>query len=75
VHHGVHHGAARPLAALNALNESIHGRMSLNAATAAPEYIITRTRFRTPTYDGAIAPILERLGVAVDEWKAASSER
>ena len=67
--------AARTLAELNRLNESIYRRMSLNPATPSPEYIITRTRFRTPMYDGAIAPILEGLGVAtVDEWKAGGPE-
>jgi hypothetical protein len=42
---------------------------------SAPEYIITRTRFRTPAYDGAIGPILDALGVAtMDEWMAAGAE-
>ncbi len=71
----VRHAGARTLPQLNALNESIYRRMSINSATPSPEYIITRTRFRTPMYDGAIAPILEMLGVAtVDEWKAAGAE-
>ena len=39
----------------------------------APEYIITRTRLRTPMYDGAIAPILESLGSGtVEEWASDS---
>src|SRR5688500_9447580 len=60
----VHGGGARSLAELNALNEAIYRRMSLNAASPAPEYIITRTRLRTPMYDGAIEPILAELGIA-----------
>ena len=69
------HGAAGSLEALNVLNVGIYRRMSLNSQTPAPEYIITRTRFRTPSYDGAIEPILEALGVVtLEEWKAAGSE-
>jgi glutamate/tyrosine decarboxylase-like PLP-dependent enzyme len=71
----VTHTGSPTLGQLNALNESIYRRMSINSATPSPEYIITRTRFRTPMYDGAIAPILEALGVGtVDEWKAAGAE-
>jgi glutamate/tyrosine decarboxylase-like PLP-dependent enzyme len=62
------------LAELNTLNEGIYRRMSLNSETPSPEYIITRTRFQTPTYDGAVGPILEQLEVGVDEWKAAGSD-
>ena len=70
----VRHASARTLASLNVLNEAIYRRMSLNAETASPEYIITRTRFRTPMYDGAIEPILEALGAGtMEEWKAAGS--
>jgi glutamate/tyrosine decarboxylase-like PLP-dependent enzyme len=70
----VRHASVRTLAALNALNEGIYGRMSLNAASAAPEYIITRTRLFSPMYDGAISPILEALDVGtIAEWKADGS--
>lgn len=63
------------LGELNALNEGIYRRMSLNAATPAPEYVITRTRFTTPTYDGAIGPLLEGLGVGtLEEWRGAGKE-
>ena len=69
------HPGAPSLVQLNALNESIYRRMSINSATPSPEYIITRTRFRTPMYDGAIEPILEALEVGtVDEWKAAGTD-
>ncbi|HEX6644261.1 MAG TPA: pyridoxal-dependent decarboxylase [Gemmatimonadales bacterium] len=66
--------AGASLAELNALNEGIYRRMSLNSATPSPEYIITRTRFQTPTYDGAVGPILAQLSVGEDEWKAAGGE-
>jgi glutamate/tyrosine decarboxylase-like PLP-dependent enzyme len=60
---------------VNALNEGVYARMSLSVPGAQPEYIITRTRFQTPMYDGAVAPILERLGVAgPDEWKASGGD-
>ncbi|MGD8321363.1 MAG: pyridoxal-dependent decarboxylase, partial [Gemmatimonadota bacterium] len=58
---------------INALNEGIYARMSLNAPGAHPEYIITRTRFLSPMYDGAVDPLLEELGVSVDAWKAEGS--
>jgi glutamate/tyrosine decarboxylase-like PLP-dependent enzyme len=54
---------------LNELNEGIYERMSLTRPGVAPEYIITRTRFQTPMYDGAVDPILQRLGVSHDEWR------
>ena len=62
------------LAGINALNESIYRRMSLNAATPAPEYIITRTRFQAPMYEGAVDGLLAELGVPVEEWRAAGAE-
>src|SRR5690606_1353516 len=61
------------LTELNELNEGIYRRMSLNSETPAPEYIITRTRFQSPTYDGAVGSILERLGIPVEEWRGAGS--
>jgi len=40
-----------------------------------PEYIITRTRLRTPMYDGAVDPVLAALGVCTpEEWKASGDE-
>ena len=62
------------LTELNELNEGIYRRMSLNSETPAPEYIITRTRFQSPTYDGAVGSILERLGIPAEEWRAAGSQ-
>jgi glutamate/tyrosine decarboxylase-like PLP-dependent enzyme len=67
----VHHPSLDTLRAVNAFNEGIYERMSLSHPGAAPDYIITRTRFQSPMYDGAIDPILAALGVAtVEEWKA-----
>jgi hypothetical protein len=49
--------------------------MSLEIPGATPEYIISRTRFQTPMYDGAIGPLLLELGVCTeDEWKRAGSD-
>jgi glutamate/tyrosine decarboxylase-like PLP-dependent enzyme len=67
----VSHADAHDLRAINALNEGIYARMSLSEPGMSPDYILTRTRFQTPMYDGAIAPILGALGVGpVEEWKA-----
>ena len=60
---------------MNALNEGIYQRMSLGRPGAQPEYIITRTRFQTPMYDGAVDPHPRALGVCtVEEWKAAGAD-
>lgn len=65
------HPEARGLTALNALNEGIYARMSLSVPGAQPEYIITRTRFQTPMYEGAVEPLLEALAIPVTEWREA----
>jgi glutamate/tyrosine decarboxylase-like PLP-dependent enzyme len=57
------------LPALNDLNEGVYERMSLTRPGTPPDYIITRTRFQTPMYDGAVDPLLERLGVSVAAWR------
>jgi len=55
---------------VNALNEGVYARMSLSEPGANPEYILTRTRFQTPMYDGAVDPLLDRLRVgSVEEWR------
>jgi hypothetical protein len=65
----LHHPSLRTLAAVNAFNERIYGMMSLSTPGASPAYIITRTRFQTPMYDGAVDPILNELGVCTpEEW-------
>jgi glutamate/tyrosine decarboxylase-like PLP-dependent enzyme len=71
----VHHPSLGSLGAVNAFNERVFGQMSLARAAGPPEYIITRTRLRSPMYDGAVDPILAALGVgSVEEWKANGSE-
>jgi hypothetical protein len=63
------------LEAQNALNEAIYGQMSMGRPEAAPEYLITRTRFLSPMYDAAVDPVLAALGVAtVEEWRSSGSE-
>ena len=71
----VSHPSADTLEKLNALNEGVYARMSLTTPGANPEYIITRTRFQTPMYDGAIDPLITELGVCTpDEWRASGAE-
>ena len=71
----VRHEKHESLSAVNELNEAIYRRMSLGNDGPAPEYIITRTRFRSPTYDGAIGPILARLGLGtVEEWRGSTAD-
>ena len=68
------HPALDSLEALNRFNERIYTRMSMARPDGPPEYIITRTRLRSPIYDGAVDPLLARLGVgSVEEWKAAGA--
>ena len=69
------HPSFESLAEVNALNESVYAQMSLQRPGATPDYIITRTRFQTPMYDGAVDPLLDALGVCTpDEWKASGAE-
>jgi glutamate/tyrosine decarboxylase-like PLP-dependent enzyme len=69
------HPSLPTLRAVNNFNEQIYTRMSLARSDGRPEYIITRTRLRSPAYDGAIDPILAALAVgSVDEWKASGPE-
>lgn len=71
----VHHPSLETLEATNAFNERIYAEMSLSHPGANPDYIISRTRFQTPMYDGAVDPILARLGVATpEEWRKAGEE-
>jgi len=71
----IHHASLTTIDSVNAFNERIYASMSLETPGAAPEYIISRTRFQTPMYDGAIGPLLHELGVCnEDDWKRAGSE-
>ncbi len=65
----LHHPSLTTLRAVNEFNERIYGVMSLSTPGASPNYIITRTRFQPPMYDGAVDPILAELGVCTPaEW-------
>jgi glutamate/tyrosine decarboxylase-like PLP-dependent enzyme len=69
------HPSLTTLRAVNEFNERVYARMSLTRSDGRPEYIITRTRLRSPAYDGAIDPILAALAVgSVDEWRASGPE-
>jgi glutamate/tyrosine decarboxylase-like PLP-dependent enzyme len=69
------HPALRSLHAVNDFNERTYARMSLARTDGQPEYIITRTRLRSPAYDGAVEPVLAALGVgSVEEWKAGGAD-
>ena len=71
----LHHPSHQTLPAVNRFNERIYGLMSKPSAWASPEYIITRTRFQTPMYDGAVDGVLAELGVSSPaEWKASGAE-
>ena len=66
----VSHPSLDTLQAVNEFNEQVYARMSLARSDGRPKYIITRTRLRSPAYDGAIGPILDALAVgSVEEWK------
>jgi glutamate/tyrosine decarboxylase-like PLP-dependent enzyme len=69
------HPSLTTLRAVNDFNERVYTRMSLARNDGRPEYIITRTRLRSPAYDGAIDPILAAMAVgSVREWKASGAE-
>ena len=69
------HPSLSSIRAINDFNERVYARMSLARKDQSPEYIITRTRLRSPAYDGAIEPILTALGVgSVAEWMAGGAE-
>ena len=69
------HPSLTTLSAVNEFNERVYARLSLARSDQAPEYIVTRTRLRSPAYDGAIGPILDSLGVAsLEEWKASGTD-
>ena len=71
----LHHPSLQTMHDVNEFNERIYGLMSLDRPGATPNYIITRTRFQTPMYDGAVDPILNELGVCTpEEWAAHPEE-
>ncbi|HEU5359479.1 MAG TPA: pyridoxal-dependent decarboxylase [Gemmatimonadales bacterium] len=63
------------LVELNALNEGIYERLSIQPGRPAPDYMLTRTRLQAPMYEGAVDAVLGELGVCtVDDWRAAGAE-
>jgi len=71
----VSHPSHDGLVSLNAFNERVFAEMSLARKEGPPEYIVTRTRLRSPMYDGAVGPLLDRLGVcSFEDWKTSASE-
>jgi hypothetical protein len=69
------HPRLTTLRAVNDFNERVYARMSMARSDGHPEYIITRTRLRSPAYDGAIQPMLAALAVgSVEEWKGSGTE-
>ena len=69
------HPSLLTLRTVNQFNEGVYTRMSLARSDGRPEYIITRTRLRSPAYDGAIEPLLEALAVgSMEDWKAGGAE-
>jgi len=69
----VHHPSLTSLEEINRFNERIYQAMSLGRPGDAPEYIITRTRFEAPMYDGAVDPLLEALGMTPAVWRTAGT--
>lgn len=57
----MHHPSLTTLSGVNALNETIYRELSPSADMSAP-YMITRTKLTSPSYDGAIEPLLSSLG-------------
>jgi glutamate/tyrosine decarboxylase-like PLP-dependent enzyme len=69
------HPSLASLRAVNEFNERVYTQMSLARDDGQPEYIITRTRLRSPAYDGAIEPVLEALAIGSEaEWKEGGTE-
>jgi glutamate/tyrosine decarboxylase-like PLP-dependent enzyme len=63
----VTHATCTTLAAVNALNAGIYERMRAGKGSA-PDYMITRTRLRSPGCDGIAGPLLPELGVDPSAW-------
>jgi hypothetical protein len=64
----LHHTSCSTISDVNRLNDLVYARMSLGR-DRDPEYLITRTRLLSPQYDGAVPPLLTRLGIAEDAWR------
>ena len=61
----------RSFAEVNAFNERLYRHLSGSPGHMPPPYFVTRTRLTTPTYDGAMAALLNGLNVgSIEEWRA-----
>jgi glutamate/tyrosine decarboxylase-like PLP-dependent enzyme len=63
------HPSLATLADLDHFNERIYAQLSLARGDGPPEYIVTRTRLRSPMYDGSLDPVHAELGVDPGEWR------
>lgn len=64
----LHHPSLTSLSELNTLNEAIYNELSPSPGMAAP-FMITRTKLTSPTYDGAINPLLSSLGTDGESFR------
>lgn len=71
----IHHPVLTSLESINHLNEGIYAELSPGGNGDEPDYYISRTRFQSPMYDGAVAPLLAELGHAdMNAWRASGAE-
>ncbi len=71
----MHHPMLTSLESINRLNEGIYAELSPGGNGDEPDYYISRTRFQSPMYDGAVAPLLAELGHAdMNAWRANGAE-
>lgn len=67
----VHHPSLKTLDEVNAFNEGIYERLSMDGDGAAPEYFLTRTRLQSPIHEGGVEPLVALLGVGtMAEWRS-----
>jgi glutamate/tyrosine decarboxylase-like PLP-dependent enzyme len=58
------------LAELNALNEGIYERLSVQHPYDGPDYVLSRTVLRSPIYEGVVQPLLGRLDRSLlSQWR------
>jgi glutamate/tyrosine decarboxylase-like PLP-dependent enzyme len=60
----------RSFTEVNAFNERLYRHLSGSPGHLPPPYFVTRTRLTTPTYDGAMATLLNTLDVgSIEDWR------
>ena len=70
----VTHPALTSVEEINALNESIYAELSPARGKCA-EYMISRTRLTSPSYDGVVQPLFNQLGAdAKSYWETKGEE-